>query len=672
MMHSPVPLLRAALLGCALLARAAAATTTPPLESFFDNPAFTGAKLSPSGKFLAAKVAFKGQRDRLAIVDLSNNETTIAANFSDADIGRFAWVNDQRLVFTASDRDLGQGDQRFAPGLYAVDRDGSHYRQLAERGSAFIQDGHGHHLLPWNTYLLDQPGAQDSEFIYVLHPSVEGPGQLGDFQLQRLNTLTGRVKTIEAPDNNTGWLLDQHGEPRMTITTDKGTATIQYRDPASGQWRAVSAFNPYTGQGLRFHPLGFGPDGKLYVSGWGQHEDKSALYTFDPATGKFSEQPLLRVQGYDFDGQVIMDEHKLLGVRYRGDGEEVHWLDPDMKALQAAVDAKLPSTVNLLTLPARPQTAWVLVEAYSDRQPHSYLLYNRDSKVLQLVGETFAHIAPADTGPQAVVHYRARDGLDIPALLTLPKDRKDKLPLVVLVHGGPYVRGNSWGFHPESQFLASRGYAVLEPEFRGSTGHGSRHFRAGWKQWGLKMQDDIADGARWAIAQGYADAKRICIAGASYGGYATLMGLVNDPDLYRCGIAWAGVTDINLMYDGNWRFQSDLPDSYKQFGMPQLVGDQVKDAAQLAATSPLKQAARIKQPLLLAYGGADLRVPLYHGTRFYDAVKAGNSQVEWVEYPEEGHGWALPKNRIDFWGRVERFLARQIGAPQDGGQAAAP
>jgi len=207
---------------------------------------------------------------------------------------------------------------------------------------------------------------------------------------------------------------------------------------------------------------------------------------------------------------------------------------------------------------------------------------------------------------------------------------------------------------------------VLQPEFRGSTGFGQKHFRAGWKQWGLKMQDDIADGARWAIAQGTADAKRICIAGFDYGGYATLMGLVNDPDLYKCGIDWAGTTDINLLYDGHWNFTSDLPDGWKHYGMPALVGDQVKDAEQLKATSPLVQAARIKQPLLLAYGGADMRVPLPHGTKFYKAVKQGNPDVEWVEYEEEGHGWALPKNRIDFWGRVEKFLDKNIG------QAAAP
>ncbi|MBA5639072.1 S9 family peptidase [Duganella sp. LX20W] len=652
--------LSALALGCTLLARAAVAAP-PPLESFFENPAFTGARLSPSGKYLAARVALPGQHDRLAVVDLATLDARIAANFTDADIGQFVWVNDERLAFTATDRDLGPGDQRYAPGLYAVDRDGRHFRQLAERGNSFFKNGDSHQILPWNTYLLGQDGAQDSEFIYVLHPSVEGTAQLGNYELQRLNTITGRVKPVAAPEHNDAWLLDQHGEPRLTITTEQGKSTVHYLDPASGQWRAIHSFNPYTGEGLRFAPLAFAPDGKLYVRANGPRDDQAQLYLFDPATGKLGAQPLLRVTGYDFSGHVITDAHTLLGVRYDGEARDTKWLTPETQALQDAVDAKLPATVNLLSLPARPDAPWVLVEAYSDRQPHTYLLYNRDSHTLHMVGETFAHITPADMGSQKLVHYQARDGLAIPALLTLPKDKQGKLPMVVLVHGGPWVRGNHWGFNPEAQFLASRGYAVLEPDYRGSTGYGYRHFKAGWKQWGLKMQDDIADGTRWAIAQGYADAGRICIAGASYGGYATLMGLVNDPDLYKCGVDWVGVTDINLMYDGNWRYASDMSDSYKQYGMPQLVGDQVKDAAQLTATSPLMQAARIKQPLLLAYGGADLRVPLYHGNKFYDAVKAGNQQVEWVEYPEEGHGWKLPKNRIDFWGRVEKFLDRNIG-----------
>jgi dipeptidyl aminopeptidase/acylaminoacyl peptidase len=201
---------------------------------------------------------------------------------------------------------------------------------------------------------------------------------------------------------------------------------------------------------------------------------------------------------------------------------------------------------------------------------------------------------------------------------------------------------------------------VLEPSFRGTTGFGTAHYKAGFKQWGLAMQNDLADGARWAIEKGYVDPKRVCIAGASYGGYATLMGLVNDPDLYQCGVNWVGVSDINLMYSST-NHTNDMSDEWKRYGMPEMIGDRVKDAAQLKATSPIEQAARITRPLLLAYGGADQRVPIDHGTKFYRAVKRTNPQVEWVEYAAEGHGFRLPRNSIDFWSRVETFLDKHIG-----------
>jgi dipeptidyl aminopeptidase/acylaminoacyl peptidase len=231
---------------------------------------------------------------------------------------------------------------------------------------------------------------------------------------------------------------------------------------------------------------------------------------------------------------------------------------------------------------------------------------------------------------------------------------------VLLVHGGPQARGGSWRWDADSQFLASRGYLVVEPEFRGSMGYGAKLFRAGWKQWGLAMQDDVADATRWAVAQGLADGKRICIAGASYGGYATLMGLAQDPDLFRCGVAWAAVTDIDLMYGAHW---SDFRGEYKREGMPLLIGDRVEDAAALKAASPVHNAERIRQPLLLAHGAWDVRVPIAHGEAMRDALKPHNSKVEWLVYDDEGHGWQKPANNIDFWGRVERFLARHIGKP---------
>jgi dipeptidyl aminopeptidase/acylaminoacyl peptidase len=643
----------------------ATAPARPPIDDFFENPAFSGAQLSPNGKYLAVRIGARDKRDRLAVVTLADNSVKVIGNFSDADIGSFEWVNDERVAFTATDRSVAQGDVRYAPGLYAINRDATNFRQLVSRsGAAFIvynsMGSRAADLLPWNTYMLGQKNAQDSEYIYVVNPKRTGPGNVGDIGLQRLNTLTGRVKGFGSPGDSRGWLLDNNGEPRLTTTVDKGVTSIQYLDPATREWRKLVSFDTYVGGKGAFSPLAFGPDGTLYVVNH-SGRDKSTVHTFDFATNTVDKKPLVELEGYDFHGSLIISRNKVLGVRYLTDAQGTVWFDADMKAMQAKIDTMLPNTINLLTVPARPEAPFVLVRSYSDLFPSRTFLYNSDSKELTVVGAAYPHIQAAQMAHQKLVHYKARDGLDIPAWLTVPQGGGKNLPMVVLVHGGPYVRGNSWGWNPDSQFLASRGYVVLEPEFRGSTGFGSKLFRAGWKQWGLKMQDDIADGTRWAIAEGTADPKRVCIAGASYGGYATLMGLINDPDLYKCGIDWVGVTDINLLYDGHWNFTSDLPEGWKQYGMPQLVGDQVRDAEQLKATSPLLRAAEIKQPLLLAYGGADMRVPLPHGTKFYKAVKEGNPNVEWVEYEDEGHGWALPKTRVDFWNRVEKFLDKNIG-----------
>jgi dipeptidyl aminopeptidase/acylaminoacyl peptidase len=460
----------------------------------------------------------------------------------------------------------------------------------------------------------------------------------------------GKATAVPRPGHVTGWMLDAQGKPRLASSLDGEMVTLYYLDPASAQWRTLETYHVYTGVDHAFSPFEFGPDGTLYVTARGGKDTRS-LYVFDFKTGKIKPEPL------------VVSRKQLLGVRYLTDARGTAWFDPGMKALQDKIDKLLPATVNLVEPAPNGDAPWVLVRSYSDVQPSVYQLYNRETGQLNRVGQARPDIDSRRMGRQEVLRYKAHDGLEIPALLTRPAgaSRDAKLPLVVLVHGGPYVRGTFWGWNAESQFLASRGYAVLEPEFRGSTGYGTKHFKAGWKQWGLAMQDDIADGARWAIAQGIADPKRICIAGASYGGYATLMGLIRDPDLYKCGVEWVGVTDIKLMYEGEWDFRSDLPPEWKQYGMPEMIGDPVKDAAQLAATSPLQQAARIGQPLLMAYGGVDRRVPMYHGQKLYEALKKTNRNVEWIEYDEEGHGWSLPKNRIDFYGKMAAFLDKNIG-----------
>jgi dipeptidyl aminopeptidase/acylaminoacyl peptidase len=402
------------------------------------------------------------------------------------------------------------------------------------------------------------------------------------------------------------------------------------------------------------------PRGQVYATA-PLDQDKEALFTYDPERDALSPKPVMALDGFDLAPSFIENDEKLLGIRFVADALVTQWLDADMQSQQDAVDMLLPATVNVLTPPRRGDLPYLLVYAFSDVSPGGYYVFNRKTGKLTLLGSRHPNVKPDQMAAMDMVRFPARDGLEIPAYLTLPRgEKKTQFPLIVLVHGGPWVRGTEWGWDPEVQFLASRGYAVIQPEFRGSTGFGKKHFRAGFKQWGLAMQNDLADTARWAVAQGIADPKRICIMGASYGGYAAMMGLVNDPDLFRCAVNWVGVTEVDLFY--NWGDLAESP-AFKAYGISALIGDREKDAEQLRNTSPLQQAARIKNPVLMAYGGADRRVPLEHGKRMLSALKRHNSQAEWIEYEKEGHGWATIETQRDFWGRVEIFLATHLRAP---------
>src|SRR5258708_4212692 len=231
--------------------------------------------------------------------------------------------------------------------------------------------------------------------------------------------------------------------------------------------------------------------------------------------------------------------------------------------------------------------------------------------------------------------------------------------MVVVVHGGPYVGGDVWQWHPEVQFLASRGYAVLQPNFRGTTRYGWKHYSVGRKQWGLAMQDDITDGVQWVIAQGVADPNRICIYGASYGGYATMMGLARTPDLFKCGINYVGVTDLPLWLTATW---SDLGDEYLRYTAPQQIGDPDRDAERLKSTSPVNLASSMKAPVLMAYGSEDVRVPIEHGTRMKSALERSGRSFQWIVGDGEGHGFQKLENQVMFYGAMEKFLDENIGS----------
>ena len=634
------------------------AHAAPPLQQFFEPAQFKNAVLSPSGRYVALRVGNSTMRDGMVIIDSESQATVGGARPSEYDIGDIRWVNDKRLVYSVYNMKRKSGEDYFAPGLYAVDRDGKNTRQLVSHDWTSINDKMVH-VEPWSTYLMNEEGAQDSDFIYMRR--LEWKDHFVErTDLVKLNTSTGQATLVNRPAAAKSWLLDQKGAPNVMVSSKEGMETVHYHDPASGTWRALGTFPAFDSGEGGVAPIGFVDEQQMLVKAR-LKGDKAALHTMDLSNGKVDPAPLVSLSDYDFSGEVVYSNKRLLGIHYLADARSSLWFDAGMKAAQADVDKKLAGTVNLITPPAAPEVPWLLVESYSDRQPRTFSLYNSKTGQLKVIGVSRPDINPAEMGRQELVKVSARDGMQIPAWLTKPAKGGNKLPMVVLVHWGPYVRGNEWGWDADAQFLASRGYAVLEPEYRGSTGFGYKLFAAGLKQWGLKMQDDIADSVKWAVEKGVADPGRVCIMGSSYGGYAALMGLVNDPGLYRCGIAYNAITDLPLMYDGGMSLRGDRQGDYKTNDVPMLVGDPKKDAAQLAATSPLKQAARIKRPLLLAHGTDDLRVPYAHFSKMRWELDDAKANAEYVKYEGEDH-WFTLKTRLDFWGRVEKFLDKHIGA----------
>ena len=645
-------------------APAAAATAAPApitVDDYFAAPAMSRPLLSPSGKHLAVQLTLANGRRQLAVMDLEPpRKIRVVAGFSDADVDRVQWVNDERLVFGIDDLQSAWAD-RLSPGLFAVDRrgdEGEAVRMLILRERQFVQRLKPDlRVLPPNHRLLRVLRDGSDDVV------VEGPGRDGSVLL-RLNTRNGRhvvMGDFGVPEHARGWWLDSRGRARVARAVRGNQTRLFWREQPEGPWVLLATQATYGAGALQ--PLGLGADDRLYVSAPDRSDSDgtTALFRIDSATRAPEAQPLVVLKGFDFVGGPLFDgaSGKLLGVRYLSDALGTVWFDAQAQAVQASIDKRLPGLVNLIDRAECGCSRWSMVTSFSDRQPQLYWLHDGQTDALEPIGRAQPRIDAQRMAERELTRIAARDGLGLPLHITRPAG-KGPWPTVVLVHGGPYVRGGTWQWQADSQFLASRGYLVIEPEFRGSTGYGSRLYRAGWKQWGLKMQDDIADATHWAIAQRLAERGRICIAGGSYGGYATLMGLIRDPDLYRCGVAYVAVTDIGLLYSLD---ESDLSELWKEHGMPVLIGDAKADADQFAATSPLQQAARLKQPLLLAFGGQDKRVPLAHGTRLRDALAPTNAQVEWVVYPDEGHGFFLPANRRDFWTRVERFLGRHLGVP---------
>jgi dipeptidyl aminopeptidase/acylaminoacyl peptidase len=657
------PLYRRLPLLAALTLAAGGACAAPSAESFFQDRQISNVHMSPQGGYVAMVSALPGSASAVVVRDTSNPDkfSVIAKTTDEQVITSVHWISEKRIGFTFKNLRIefeGNLDEM------AADRDGSNLTHL-------ISGNWNHQSEVTGSMIKAQVLTADYAFYGVTHDGSDDilvekyswnsiDRQPDHSRLYRFNTRSRQLRgTFEGqqPSNTRYWLTDSKDVPRVVTSQLKGRCITSYRRADDTSWSELESGTCF--KDVRFTPLFFDGDDTLYVRA--SYHGYGALFRYDLKNRTMGKEPFIATPGFDFIGSPEIDipSGKLVGIHLQTDAGTTVWLDPTLKAEQAKIDALLPGTTNTIRCADACLAAPVmLVEVSSDRQPDNYILYNRASGKLVGLGSAHPDIDAKQMGLRDFHRFKARDGHEIPVYVTLPPGKAaGPMPAVVLVHGGPSVRGGYWDWDADAQFLATRGYVVIEPEFRGGTGFGYKHFQAGWKQWGGTMQDDLADAAQWAVKQGWADPRRIGIMGASYGGYATLMGLIKNPEIFRTGVEWAGVTDINLMFTTSY---SDASQESLNYSMRTLIGDPDKDVELLRNNSPLLRAAELKQPLLMAHGLEDLRVPLVHATSFRDAVKKGNSGVEFITYTNEGHGWRHADNRIAFWKRVEAFLDKNL------------
>ncbi len=627
------------LLALTSLPRAVAAPSSPPPEipvaELFGLTAISQMRFSPDGRYLAALQPWK-QRMNVIVVDLQTMQKTQITSMTENDVGAFFWAGKNRLFF------LMDEDGKEQVRLYAVDADGRNAEQLnAMRGLRFLGRIHGDD----NRVVME---ARESKVTQpdVYHYNVKS----GKFQLHARNP--GGVDT---------WIIDRAGVARLGIDDEMDTRTIYYRESVNTEWEKLATFRDGE-QG--WTPVGFDGDNQTLFVASDIDRKTAAMQLYDTKTRRLGAV-VYADDTYDVTGLIYNQAlNRVVAATYQADRPVTVWLDAKLAKLQASLDATFPETLVALR-EASADNSKLLVFSFSDRHVGTYYLYDQKAGTLEKLADLKPGIKPAQMASMQPITYTARDGLVIHGYLTLPVGRVPKnLPLIVHPHGGPYGPRDEWGFNPEVQFYANRGFAVLQMNFRGSGGYGDWFERAGYRKWGLEMQDDITDGVRWAIAQGIADPGRIVISGASYGGYAAMAGLVYTPELYCAGINYVGVTDIMMLVDRPGLGTNDARNG--EWWRRTRIGDPFKDKERLKATSPINFADRVRVPLLMAYGENDPRVEIAHGSVLARRLKAAG-RVEGRDFwflteKYEGHGFDKEEKRIAFYQEIDRFLKNAVPA----------
>lgn len=614
-------------------------------------------RVSPDGRHIAA-LAVVRDAPVLALVDLQTGKGATVHPRDGNEVLDFWWVNPHRVLYTVGEKWAGIDSPLSTGELFAVNADGSGadtlfgYRVPGMQTGSHIQRATAEYA---SASMIDT--LRDDENHVLIGVDPWSTGVEGAFtKVYRMDVRDGvKHEVTTAPLRNATFVTDRHGRVRFAYGWN-GQARVQlyYRPDDDTAWSLLFAEDGTHGIPI---PLAFNRDeSKVYMT-CSDRAAVGAVCPWDVATRKL-QAPIWTSPTVTADDVVeSLDHRSIVGVRSMPGMPAVSALVPDAGAIRliAMFSRQFPGeAVDVVSSTDDGRKAVLLVS--SDEDPGTYYLWDAAANKASVLLQRAAWIHPSAMAASRPVELTARDGVVLHGYLSMPPGKEDArhLPLVVFVHGGPYGVRDTWGYDPYVQMMVLHGYAVLQVNYRGSGGYGYGFERAGYRQWGGTMQDDVTDATRWAIAQGITDAGHVCIFGGSYGGYAALEGAVKEPGLYRCAIGYVGVYDLGLMYKQGDIHKSTAGMSY----LHEALGD---DPAVLAAHSPIDQLDRLKARVMLIVGGADQRVPSIQGERLHRALQDRHVPHEWLYKDGEGHGYYTEADRAELFARVVNFLDREIG-----------
>ncbi len=603
------------------------------IEDFFRNPEKTRYQLSPDGNYFSFMAPYK-RRQNIFVQKIDSSDIIQITLEESRDIAWYFWANNNRIVYG---KDSG-GDENFQ--LFAVNIDGKEMKELTPFDGVRIT-------------VIDDLEEIPDEIIIEMNKN-----NPHFFEPYRLNIDSGKLKQLAKNDNPgepiNSWIIDHDGKLRGAIKIKEGTNnTLLYRATEDEDFKEVIT----TDFRESIDPLFFEFDNSpmLYVSS-NLNRDKSVIIRLNLETGKETGDIIFEHPDVDVTHLAYSPKRKVLTlVKYNTTKNYYHFLDEERQAIQDKLEAELSGYEIVITSQNKAEDKF-MIRTYSDRSLGAYYLYDKVKDKIDKIIDVSPWIDEQDMAKMKPVQYTSRDGLKINAYLSIPAGKKaENLPVVINPHGGPWVR-DFWGYNPEVQLLCSRGYAVLQINYRGSVGYGRKFWESSFKQWGQSMQDDLTDGVQWLIDQKIADPKRVAIYGASYGGYATLAGLCFSPDVYACGVDYVGVSSL-------FSFMKTMPPYWKPFleMMYTMVGHPEEDAEMMTAASPALHADKIKAPLFVIQGANDPRVNIEESDQMVREMRARGVEVPYMVKYNEGHGFHNEENRFEVYKAMIGFLGRHLG-----------